>query len=134
MTGNSNPQFDRRMRHILRESTSDDITFQHINNREEMLKHDLLKQHIQQQKDQRAISAPTRWQSRKDRQVAEQRKTTTVYHFQAVSGSGTKSAGITSSQHLRTTTTITPPWMYLHHMNSKRGHRRGSSIHGLFSY
>ena len=45
-------------------------------------------------KDQRAISAPTRWQSKKDRQVAEQRKNPTVYHFQAGSGSGTKSAGI----------------------------------------
>ena len=45
-------------------------------------------------KDQRAISAPTRWQSKKDRQVAEQRKNPTVYHFQAGSGSGIKSAGI----------------------------------------
>ena len=80
------------MRHILRESTSEDITFQHINTKEEMLKHDLLKQHIQQQKEQRAISAPTRWQSKKDRQVAEQRKTP---------GAGQRVWAFTSPHHLR---------------------------------
>ena len=92
-TSNANPAFRRRMLSIIQEGHMDDITLWHINNKEELARHDLIQHKLRQQQTQRAAitsqSLPTPWQLSQPRRSAEERKIHTPHFFQSISDSGT---------------------------------------------
>jgi hypothetical protein len=92
-TSNSNPAFRRRMLSIIQEGHMDDVTLWDINNKEELVRHDLVQHKLRQQQTQRAAiasqSPPTTWQLSQSRRSAEERKIRTPDFFQSISDSGT---------------------------------------------
>ena len=89
---NGNKEFRNRMLQLIHHNRSDDISLWHLNNHEEVLRHDLIQQHIVQAQQARAIAnqhaVPSLWQQRQSRRSAEQRRNRTMHHFKAVSSSG----------------------------------------------
>ena len=88
-SSNSNGPFRRRMLSIIQEGDSDDVMLWQINNREELARHDLVRNNIQKTQVARAaaavLSIPTKWQRSASRRAAEQQKRISYHYFHAVS-------------------------------------------------
>ena len=94
-TSNSNPAFRRRMLSIIQEGNMDDITLWSIDNKEQLLRHDLVQRKVRSNLATRAATTSqqpaTAWQSSQTRRSAEERKLRTPHFFQSISDSGTYS-------------------------------------------
>ena len=78
---------------IIQKGHMDDITLRDVNNKEKLVRHDLVQRKLRKQQHDRTAttsqSPPTAWQVLQSRRSAEERKLRTPHFFQAISDSGT---------------------------------------------